>query len=514
MATSAKARREQLREHLLSQGLTMRHVASEIAGTFRVRPRTAWRYAMGWPQWKLVQQLRAANPGFPISESRVSEWESWPYGGAKPSLTILGALAHTFGHGCTVGDLLDEADLDSYSTPERHVLNGGALLAAGGSAALVRASPVQGPQDRRTHLAIGPPMAVGPPSGSEVEGDSDVERRGFIGLVAKAAMVGLTGAELDRIRIVPQAAPAPGRIGDADVRNLESTVEFFRAQDDQFGGESVRSAVGGHLQWATRMLDSSTSDDVRDRLRCALADLHSLAGWVSFDTGAHKQANRHFANALVLAKESKEHALAAKVLWQMGRVYLHQKEPESAHKVFQLGQLAAQDANSPRAVSLLCLGTAWAHADIGNAEQTKSLLSRASDELARDTNQATPTWLNFMTAAEIEGVSGMAYTALSAHDASFAELGAHHASRSFKMRDDSDARSRASDLIAVAANNLRAGNVTEGVRIASDVLPRLESVRSSRLMDRLAWVQQGANLHPRNGEARELAEQITTLRAA
>jgi tetratricopeptide (TPR) repeat protein len=347
-----------------------------------------------------------------------------------------------------------------------------------------------------------------------VEGDPDVERRGFIGLVAKAAMVGLTGAELERIRVVPQAAPASGRIGEGDVRNLENTIEFFRTQDDQFGGESIKSAVLGHLQWSARMLDSSTSDDVRNRLRCALADLYSLAGWVSFDTGAHKQANRHFANALVLAKESKEHTLAAKVLFQMGRVYLHQKESESALKVFQLGQLSAQDANSPRAVALLCLNTAWAHAEMGNAKQTESLLSRASDELARDDDRATPAWLNFMSPAEIEGISGMAYTALSAHDASFAELGAHHASRSFEMRDDTDARSRASDLIAMAANNLRAGNVTEGVRIASQVLPRLESVRSARLMDRLAWVQQGANLHPHQGEARELAERIATLRAA
>lgn len=350
--------------------------------------------------------------------------------------------------------------------------------------------------------------------GVKTEGDSDVERRGFIGLVAKAAMVGLSGAELDRIRVVSQATPAPGRIGDADVSNLENTVRFFRAQDDQFGGGSVKSAVVGHLEWATAMLDSPAADDVRGRLRCALADLHSLAGWVSFDTGAHEQANRHFANALVLAKESKEHALAAKVLFQMGRVYLHQKESESALKIFQLGQLSAQDANSPRAVALLCLNTAWAHAEMGNADQTTSLLSRAFDELSRDSGRAAPTWLDFMDPAEIEGISGMAYTALSAQDRSFAELGIHHASRSFDMRDESDARSRASDLIAMAANNLRAGNVVEGVRIASDVLPRLETVRSSRLMDRLTWVRQAANLHPRNGEARELAERITALRSA
>jgi transcriptional regulator with XRE-family HTH domain/tetratricopeptide (TPR) repeat protein len=350
--------------------------------------------------------------------------------------------------------------------------------------------------------------------GVGTEGESEVERRGFLGLVAKAAMVGLSSGELDRLRVIPQPAPLPGRIGDADIGNLENTVKYFRAQDDEFGGGAVRSAVVGHLEWATGMLDCPAADEVQKRVRCALADLHSLAGWASFDTGAHDQANRHFANAFVLAKESNEHGLAAKVLFQMGRVYLHQKKSHSALKVFQLGQLSAQDANSPRAVALLCLNSAWAHAEMGDVEQTKSLLIRASDELARDPGSATPTWLDFMNAAEIEGISGMAYTALSAKDRSYAELGIHHASRSFEMRGESDARSRASDLIAVAANNFRAGNVTEGVRIADDVLPRLESVRSSRLIDRLDWVRQGAELHPRNGEARELVERVAAVSAA
>jgi hypothetical protein len=122
MATSAKARREHLRESLLSQGVALPGVASEIATTFRVRPRVAWRYAMGWPQWKLVQQMRTTNPDLAISESRVSEWESWPYGGTKPSLTILGALARTFGHGCTVSDLLDDADREQLSPADLMVV--------------------------------------------------------------------------------------------------------------------------------------------------------------------------------------------------------------------------------------------------------------------------------------------------------------------------------------------------------------------------------------------------------
>jgi hypothetical protein len=77
---------------------------------------------MGWPQWKLVQELRSINPHISIGESRVSEWDSWPFGGSRPSLEVLAALAAAFGHGCVVSDLLDDADLDRMSAAERRLV--------------------------------------------------------------------------------------------------------------------------------------------------------------------------------------------------------------------------------------------------------------------------------------------------------------------------------------------------------------------------------------------------------
>jgi hypothetical protein len=119
---SAKALREQIRHELFRQGMSAKDVAVELANRLHVRPRVAWRYAMGWPQWKLVQEFRSGNPHLAVRESRVSEWESWPFGGTRPSLEVLAALAATFGHGCVVADLLDEADLDRMSASERRLV--------------------------------------------------------------------------------------------------------------------------------------------------------------------------------------------------------------------------------------------------------------------------------------------------------------------------------------------------------------------------------------------------------
>lgn len=122
MAKSAKVLREQIRQELFSEGMPAKGIAVELASRLHVRPRVAWRYAMGWPQWKLVQEFRVANPHLAIGENRVSEWESWPFGGTRPSLEVLAALASAFGHGCVVADLLDEADLDRMSDAERRLV--------------------------------------------------------------------------------------------------------------------------------------------------------------------------------------------------------------------------------------------------------------------------------------------------------------------------------------------------------------------------------------------------------
>jgi hypothetical protein len=122
VAKSAKALREQIRQELFRRGMSAKDVAVEVAARLHVRPRVAWRYAMGWPQGKLVQEFRSANPHLAIGESRVSEWESWPFGGTRPSLEVLAALASAFGQGCVVADLLDEADLDRMSDAERRLV--------------------------------------------------------------------------------------------------------------------------------------------------------------------------------------------------------------------------------------------------------------------------------------------------------------------------------------------------------------------------------------------------------
>lgn len=61
--TSAKAKRDQLRDRMRALGCTIPQIAAEMGRRLTLRPRVAWRHALGWPQWKVAQQYNTIHPG-------------------------------------------------------------------------------------------------------------------------------------------------------------------------------------------------------------------------------------------------------------------------------------------------------------------------------------------------------------------------------------------------------------------------------------------------------------------
>jgi len=117
---SPKAERDQLRGRMRALGCTVPQIATEMARRFGLRPRVAWRHALGWPQWKVAQRYNTFHSGTNLSDNRISEFEGWPHGGNPPNLRYLVRLAATFGHGCTPSQLVDADDLEYAMTWNMH----------------------------------------------------------------------------------------------------------------------------------------------------------------------------------------------------------------------------------------------------------------------------------------------------------------------------------------------------------------------------------------------------------
>jgi len=364
---------------------------------------------------------------------------------------------------------------------------------------------------------------VGPPGGEHAEEEESVKRRKFLGSTA-AVMFGTAvfGQEKGQWLSSPAQTPAPGRVGLSDVRQIEASTKALRGLDYQYGGGACRDAVVAQLSWAQRMLDAHISDPVRPRLFTAVADLHNLAGWTSFDIDLVDSARSHFLRALELAKEAQNPSLMANVLYRMGRVYLEQDAPDEALKLFQLGQLAAQDSGSEVTVAVLCANEAWAYAKMGLPEQTHKMLGRAHDEFARADLSQTDTWAKFFTETDVYAMTGVVNFALarapegtqSIDRAKHVRLAIPNLQRAIDGYSSDMTRSQVFNMSALAAAHLMEGDVNHGVRVGRQSLEIAPEVKSSRVMNRMRPLMTEASKHRHNADSRDLAARIAKMQVA
>jgi transcriptional regulator with XRE-family HTH domain len=219
---------------------------------------------------------------------------------------------------------------------------------------------------------------------AESEETEHVKRRRFLAHAAQVAVgTNVLGADARSWVSDSVLTPVPEHIGVTDVRTIEAATRALRSLDYQHRDGFYLDAVVAQLTWGRQMLDSSGSDGVKRRLQIALAELHNLAGWTSFGIGLVDEARNHFGMALELARAGDAEELVANILYRMGRVYLHQDAPDEALKMFQLGQVAAQQAGAELAIAVICANKAWAHMMMGHEEMALESLGRVREELSR-----------------------------------------------------------------------------------------------------------------------------------
>lgn len=336
-------------------------------------------------------------------------------------------------------------------------------------------------------------------------------------LIAHAAQVTMGTTQLDgqvwSLPVPREAIAGPSRIGLADVEQLETVTGMFRALDYQDGGGACRDAVIAQVGWGQQLLSAASAEEVGRRLQLAVADLHNLAGWTSFDVGLHTSANQHFLRALELARHVNDSSLVANVLYRLGRLQLHKGQALNALKLFQLGQIAAQDSGCELTVAMLCVNEAVAYAVLDDSKQALKSVGRAQDEFARAVPETAPTWVRFFGAAELDALSGLAYAALARTRAECRVEAISALNRSLAARGAEMDRSRAFEMSALATVHLLAGDIDHGAVIGRAAVDMAVRIRSIRISDRLTPLYAEARKHPRHADSRDLAERITTLRA-
>jgi tetratricopeptide (TPR) repeat protein len=312
----------------------------------------------------------------------------------------------------------------------------------------------------------------------------------------------------------PPPPLAPGRIGMSDVERIEDATGAFRVLDYRYGGGACHDAVVDYLPWGRRMLGGDATGMVMDRLFVAVADLHNLAGWTSFDTGQLRVARAYFGRALELAERGGDDALVANIRYRRGRVHLHHNAPDQALMEFQLGQVAAQACGCALAVAILCANQAWAYAKMGRDDEALALLGRSRDEFARADLAEAPAWAMFFTETDLCAMVGTVYTELAVSvNPTYTRSAIPALAMAINGYGPDMTRSRSFNLISLATNHLLDDDVDQAATVGAQAVAVCESVKTARTKDRLQPLKREADKRRNNADARALSKRIAMFTA-
>ncbi|MFE3280533.1 hypothetical protein [Nocardia sp. NPDC059239] len=292
--------------------------------------------------------------------------------------------------------------------------------------------------------------------------------------------------------------------------------------DQQRGGFAVADTAVSLLNWTHGLTHMSDTSPTAAAMAVADADLARLAGWALHDIGDHTRARQYLALALVHAIRTGQRGLAASILYVLGRISLVEHDPRTALRLFQYGQICAQDAaNSVEAARLLG-NQAWAYAMTGDHRQTRDSLARAEFELARahEVEPIEPWTKVFLTGGEFAGLGAVVW-----HELAIATAGddphtaEKYAGRALQLAQsslasttpDRPARSILFDHATTAACLFRLGEVRAAVESSASALTLATEISSARALSRLQTMAVTAKPFRRYADVRELRHQVRQL---
>jgi transcriptional regulator with XRE-family HTH domain len=341
---------------------------------------------------------------------------------------------------------------------------------------------------------------------------------GFVGSLAALAV---GPAPLDLAQLLPNPRPGenvPNVVLPAHVQLVRDVRDQHRRVDALSGGGSCRDSAVNYLAWASGMLNSRFDCEETERdLKAALSDMYQVAGWACHDLGDHAAARYYLTAGLVLARQIDDLGLIAGGFYRLGRVSIHEGRAQQALKLWQLGQIVAQDSGNLASVAVLHANEAWAYAMLGSAELVCDALARAENELQRVDADTVPSWARFSLApGELDGISGVVYACLASHreHRAYASMAIDKAERAFGRRVTGEARSQAFDAISVATGYILDGQPEQAERFGHRAVDMATMTVSVRATDRLKGMAALARPYAHRSGVTDVLDRVAALAAS
>ena len=271
------------------------------------------------------------------------------------------------------------------------------------------------------------------------------------------------------------------RVGAADLDELRDAADDARRWDSKYGGGNWKAnSVTACLQErAVPLLNGSFNDGVGRQLFSVTAELSRLAGWTAFDVGQHDAAQRHFIQALRLARAGGDVQLGCYVLTTMAMQTLLRGFAGEAIDMTQGAFQRAKHEAAPRVLAFTKLIEARAHARDGNAKAASAALSASETLLGRGRDGGEePTWIDFYHHARLSADAAEIFRDLKSPKAALAWN-----AQAAAMPPGVFTRSVGMRLAIVGTAHLQDRDLDHGLQLGHQAVDILARVQSSRALD-------------------------------
>lgn len=210
--------------------------------------------------------------------------------------------------------------------------------------------------------------------------------------------------------ILPATAPVPVPSPDDAAAQVRLVIDAVRTGDHAMSDQSDPGTLVAHAR-AAEMVLPLVGRDERLRLHASIAEAHQLAGWMSFDHGHPRRAERLLGTARTWAERAADPALAAFVLGpSLSFVATYGGDPAlGVERAYGAIGWARRSGNHRLTGFAMAIG-ARAHARLGETGLCLDLLDQAATELARHDpdgqDPAAHPWLSVFDRAALDGHRG------------------------------------------------------------------------------------------------------------
>ncbi|MGH3852983.1 MAG: tetratricopeptide repeat protein [Pseudonocardiaceae bacterium] len=310
--------------------------------------------------------------------------------------------------------------------------------------------------------------------------------------------------EADAARL--SGSPLPVEVVD----HLDDITGQLRLMDDQLGGETLLPLVRANLRHVLSLLDQRRyTDTVGRRLHATAGEMMRLAGWLSFDSGQHPQAQRYWTAGLHAAHTAGDRALGANIIGSMSAQAIDLGQVRESVTLAETARIGYPGA-TPRVAAILDLRTAQAHAYDHSVTECRRALDNAFGGLSdAPSSSGEPGWCYWLDEAQANSMAGHCYLHL--EDWNRAR---QHLRTALRLRGPHYLREGAWSHILLATTYLRQDQpeVDHAVAMATRAVETLTGeVDSARCVGHLSRLISDLTPYRRRPAVRQLTEHATGL---